>query len=160
MEEGDSGTVAKQSNQEGSCSKFLNIVKFVARFLCLLVGLALIIVGAFLLSEVKYAGDSTVGFALAIYGFYCIVFGILSMLAEIRHRAIQGLMKYILFLTTYLGRCVFYVFVGVVVLPIQVPKVTYIGYVMGGILIGAGILNLLIFPFHHMQNKDRRGESA
>jgi len=153
MDDGVSGTTAQPTDGKSGCTKFLEIVKIVARFLCLIVGLALIAVGAFLLSEVKYANEG--GFALTVYGFYSIVFGILSVLAEIRHKKMLALMKYILFLTTYPGRCVFYVFVGVVVLPIDVPKVPDIGYIMGSILIAAGIVNLLIWPWVRYQDKKK-----
>eukprot|EP00026_Physarum_polycephalum_P010283 Phypoly_transcript_10440.p1 GENE.Phypoly_transcript_10440~~Phypoly_transcript_10440.p1 ORF type:complete len:112 (+),score=12.12 Phypoly_transcript_10440:605-940(+) len=58
------------------------------------------------------------------------------------------MMKYFLFLASYLGRGIFYIIVGTLclALPIQIDKVSW-GDVVGGCMCAAGALNIILFPF-------------
>eukprot|EP00741_Cyanophora_paradoxa_P025072 tig00000342_g24200.t1 len=74
-----------------------------------------------------------------IISIYMIPFGLLIVLAELRWNW-RFVMDAFPFLTTYLGRGVFYIFIGTLTLGIFYPW----GYVAGAVLIANGIVSMII----------------
>jgi len=132
----------EQTHQQHS--KILHALKTVVRVVCGIVGAALIVIGAVLISVASHASLEQ-KLSTGIMGFYCIVFGVLIVIAESRTTKTKKMMKFFKFLSTYIGRGLFYVFVGIVVYPITYPS-HVIGIIAGILLVVGGVLNLLLFP--------------
>jgi len=126
-------------------SKLLNGIKTVVRVVCGIVGAALIVIGVVVMIAAGTASSFELRVTTGIMGFYCMIFGILIVIAETRTTRTKKLMDYFRFMSTYIGRGVFYIFVGIVVYPISYPSHA-IGIIAGILLIVGGVLNLCLFP--------------
>eukprot|EP01112_Ceratiomyxa_fruticulosa_P019470 TRINITY_DN6377_c0_g1_i1.p1 TRINITY_DN6377_c0_g1~~TRINITY_DN6377_c0_g1_i1.p1 ORF type:complete len:161 (+),score=17.43 TRINITY_DN6377_c0_g1_i1:131-613(+) len=144
-------------HSETKCDKVFHWAEYVVRILCLLIGLALIVIGAYIFSLLHNYSFS-ISLQLGVEAFYFMVFGIVCVIAETRHPKTMIILKWMLFLNTYLGRCIYYVFVGIVIYPLSLPKAKDIGKIMGGILVAAGILNLLLLPGRCRNDGQNKGK--
>jgi len=154
--------------QATPCMRALIVFKWIVRIFGILTGIGLIILGIVTLHILGQVGNGIPSdFVLldGLMGIYCIIFGAMVLLGETRNRLTKKLMKYLLFLSTFVGRGIFYVYIGLLslALPLTINGVSW-GKVLGGCLIAAGALNLILFPFfcfkkRKEQNKNNTGKS-
>eukprot|EP01111_Echinosteliopsis_oligospora_P012054 TRINITY_DN409_c1_g1_i1.p1 TRINITY_DN409_c1_g1~~TRINITY_DN409_c1_g1_i1.p1 ORF type:complete len:226 (-),score=60.22 TRINITY_DN409_c1_g1_i1:160-837(-) len=140
-----------ETEQPARRGKFLIAVKIIVRIICGLVGLGLSAVGITVLSlagKIRVSGvdDASIKLQTGITGFYCLIFGIMIVIAETRCRYTRHFFVFLGFLNTYIGRCIFYVFVGILVYPLAYPS-PLAGTICGAFLVAGGGLNLILFPF-------------
>ena len=82
-------------------------------------------------------------------GLYYGIFGILCVLAEIRHISLQrSVLRPFGFLTTWIGRGFFYLAIGAlfIELPVDTSRV-WVTYVPSSFLISMGVLQILVSVF-------------
>ena len=82
-------------------------------------------------------------------GLYYGIFGILCVLAEIRHISLQrSVLRPFGFLTTWIGRGFFYLAIGAlfIELPVDTARV-WVTYVPSSFLISMGVLQILVSVF-------------
>eukprot|EP01113_Clastostelium_recurvatum_P035661 TRINITY_DN4999_c0_g1_i2.p1 TRINITY_DN4999_c0_g1~~TRINITY_DN4999_c0_g1_i2.p1 ORF type:complete len:162 (-),score=14.01 TRINITY_DN4999_c0_g1_i2:16-501(-) len=132
------------AGEERTSVKACRTIEIIVRVICFIIGILLIVLGCFMFASVGGASVDA-GFQICVQAFYCVVFGILCCFAEIRHEKTICLLKWVLFLNAYLGRCVFYVFLGIIVFPLGVGAIPYLGKIMAALLWAAAGLNLIMW---------------
>jgi len=150
--------------EKTGCKKFLYTAKWIVRIVCAVMGLALMAIGAYIDSVAGRMSISKDSITLGIMGFYCMIFGILIMLAEARSQKTLFVLHFFMFLNTYIGRGVFYIFIGILTFPINVNDKSW-GVIIGSILVAGGGLNLVLFPFfcgqksNNQKQDEKRGSN-
>jgi len=138
--------------------KALLVVIFGTRLFGFLTGVGTLILGAVTLkNSVSLSTHMTNRFLVGLVSFFCIIFGILLIIAETRNKYSRPAMNYFLFLKTYIGRGIFCVMIGVLclALPLGVNGIPW-GDVVGACMCAAGALNLALFPVVCMTGKDEK----
>eukprot|EP01112_Ceratiomyxa_fruticulosa_P016239 TRINITY_DN4873_c0_g1_i1.p1 TRINITY_DN4873_c0_g1~~TRINITY_DN4873_c0_g1_i1.p1 ORF type:complete len:159 (+),score=28.82 TRINITY_DN4873_c0_g1_i1:259-735(+) len=126
-------------------SKALHGLATVIRVIGIVAGLLLGVLGGFIVFKSKTGLNSKAILFSAISGFYCVVFCFLIIIAELRPKFI---IKYFLFLNTFLGRGVFYLFAGLLTFPIPFTEYDWVIEVTGFTLVSIGLLNIVLIFFH------------
>jgi len=136
---------------QSGAKKALFVFKLVVRVFGFLTGIGSLILGGVaikLTANSLHFNSGKEQFMVALVSLFCIIFGLLLIIAETRNKYTLRMMKYFLFLATYIGRGIFYIIVGVLclALPIKINGTSW-GNVVGGCMCAAGFLNIVLFPF-------------
>jgi hypothetical protein len=127
--------------------KVVLMVLKVLAFGCGVAVAAMGVIGLFALETVFNSEDSfRNGITGVVSSFYLLIFGLLICLAETK---LFKVLKWFAFLCTWGGAGAFYILTGLLVLGIRIPQEPDVplGLIIGGIVIGIGLINLLLSCF-------------